>query len=97
METGGNPWKVNTQKGERTATPSSFLLHLDLKPNNVFLGEIPAQDASSDEMNAIYPQVRIGDFGLADLTNSGARRNPQLWTIFAHLKPVASVLNGADH
>lgn len=77
METGENLWKQITNTGEQPADPGSFLLHYDLKPCNIFLGDAPIQDDSPDNIDSMYARVKVSDFGLADLTHAQSRRNPR--------------------
>ena len=56
----------------------SYMLHMDLKHANIFLSE-PAshiQDGETDPTSG-YPIIKLGDFGLADITAAGDPNNPQ--------------------
>ncbi|OAP58717.1 hypothetical protein AYL99_07807 [Fonsecaea erecta] len=47
-------------------TPGQYLLHNDIKTENIFLGRNPGRQ----EGTAYYPVPKIGDFGLAVTTNA---------------------------
>jgi serine/threonine protein kinase len=49
------------------------LVHFDLKPSNIFLG-----DADADDLHGFsnYPTIKMADFGLAKLTGRFDRKNP---------------------
>ncbi len=60
--------------GEEDGTPTdSYVLHFDLKPENVVLGN-PIDKMPTHFSN--YPVAKVTDFGLARLTNQADRRNP---------------------
>ena len=48
------------------------VVHLDLKPENLFVGDYPDQDAEDPENFALYPAFKLADFGHS-IDN---RRNP---------------------
>lgn len=52
---------------------TAFVLHLDLKPGNLFVG-----DALDDKPYHFsnYPTIKVGDFGLAQLSGPNDMRNP---------------------
>jgi serine/threonine protein kinase len=54
-----------------------FVLHLDLKPDNVFLDYGEDEDGAS--YAAHYPDIRIADFGLSEYTNNADSTNPDMW------------------
>lgn len=44
----------------------SEVVHLDFKPDNIFLGDYPPNDPDVAPNNfAMYPTIKLGDFGLA--------------------------------
>jgi hypothetical protein len=98
MEEGGNPWKVLTGEGEKPAPPSSFLLHRDFKPANISLGDSTGQADGSGEFTATYPKLKVGDFGIAELTDPTAARNPK--DLFGRgtrfFKPPEQTLTGVE-
>ena len=77
MEEGDNPWKILTEEGEKSAPPSSFLLHRDFKPANISLSDSTGQADGSGDFTATYPKLKVGDFGLAELTDPTSARNPK--------------------
>ena len=53
------------------------MLHLDLKPQNVFLSEPPNVEPDSEaDPTSDYPGVKVGDFGLSAITGGSDDRNP---------------------
>jgi serine/threonine protein kinase len=48
----------------------SYMLHMDLKPSNVFLGYTPEENDQSIDptLTSRYPSIKVSDFGLADVT-----------------------------
>lgn len=73
MEKGENPWKRLTPTGWvnnwRRNADAAFLLHMDLKPDNIFLGDPPNEDFANDP-TSIYPQIEVADFGISELFGS---------------------------
>ncbi|KAK5056514.1 hypothetical protein LTR84_012045 [Exophiala bonariae] len=51
-----------------------FILHLDLKHDNVLLG-----DAPSREEGLHYPSVKVADWGLAEFTSVDSSENSRKW------------------
>ncbi|KIY02715.1 uncharacterized protein Z520_01180 [Fonsecaea multimorphosa CBS 102226] len=49
----------------RQAMPGQYLLHMDIKTDNIFLG----MNTTKDDGTVWYPVPKIGDFGLATTTN----------------------------
>jgi len=41
------------------------VVHLDFKPDNLYLGDYPDQDAEEPENFAMYPSFKLADFGLS--------------------------------
>jgi len=67
------------QGAESLPSPPWFIggtvVHMDIKPDNVFIGDYPEQiTASGEDPNnfAMYPRFKLADFGLA----TDSRRNP---------------------
>ncbi|ERF72103.1 hypothetical protein EPUS_02894 [Endocarpon pusillum Z07020] len=58
---------------ESAPTIPCVLIHSDIKPPNIFLG----YHAHPKSPWHVYPVVKVGDFGLASLTNHLDPRNPQ--------------------
>ncbi|KAL8774082.1 MAG: hypothetical protein Q9209_001190 [Squamulea sp. 1 TL-2023] len=50
-----------------------MIIHLDIKPRNVFLGE-----SSNEQVESAmeYPEVKLGDFGVGRFTGVADKRNP---------------------
>lgn len=60
---------------------ASYMLHMDLKPVNVFLGydkdtSYQGNDETPGPLSG-YPTIKISDFGLANVTNSSDPGNPR--------------------
>jgi serine/threonine protein kinase len=51
----------------------AFIIHLDMKPANLFLGDAVDEH---DFHFSNYPTVKVGDFGLAQLSSPNDARNP---------------------
>jgi len=60
--------------GEIYGAADAFVVHFDLKPENVFLGD-PSNEEGPHFSN--YPTVKMADFGLAKLTGPEDRENPR--------------------
>ena len=86
METGYPPWKTfDAHKGTMDDLPSNqFLLHLDIKPENILLTGDP-DDPSATVAGGYYPHVKLADFGLAQLTALQMAENPKsFWNRGTH-------------
>jgi serine/threonine protein kinase len=53
------------------------VVHLDLKPDNIFLGNYPPTDPDDDDSSnfAMYPTCKLGDFGMATYRYLAERRS----------------------
>lgn len=71
LETG--PFR-NLSSGKPYEDKSAFIVHFDLKPENVFLGD-PIEMTDPHFTN--YPIVKMADFGLAKLTGLDDDHNPR--------------------
>lgn len=63
-----------------TDNPEIVILHLDIKPLNIFLGyeELHRNDEHTGGLhNSQYPAVKLGDFGCAFLTHDNHNGNPR--------------------
>lgn len=59
--------------GTRLPAGEAWLLHLDLKPENIFLDD-PVDSPNYIFIN--YPTVKVGDFGIAQLSSPNDATNP---------------------
>ncbi|OAL23914.1 hypothetical protein AYO20_10826 [Fonsecaea nubica] len=60
--------------GVRSPRGDHFALHLDLKAENVLLGDAPANQKSIP-----YPTVKVADWGMAEYTSLDDSRNSKRW------------------
>ncbi len=71
----------STVESEKLAYTDWFTLHLDLKPDNLFLGKPYLPNSTEEEIVAdptrAYPRLVIGDFGHAHHTSTTPGRDPQ--------------------
>ncbi|KKY22773.1 putative ca2+ calmodulin-dependent protein kinase [Phaeomoniella chlamydospora] len=91
-------WSTTSEENKESTPEENEVVHFDLKCENIFLGE-PDLETGSDASAPLraFPSIKLGDFGMAQVTSREDPWNPQLhWGgTQAKMPPEQDHLNGS--